>query len=152
MRNGKPCTGSELLVPEDHIVCGEAAKWDSTIMQAGQEAEQTTEIESQPVEKATEPQPIAAQEMPEPQQTESKETNVLYVVLNDQPLKLPITTQHPVYHLMDLLEHTEIDFQNLTQEVCLEINGQEASFQQQLRFGDHVHIYEKPRQENFERL
>lgn len=152
MRNGKPCTGSELLVPEDHIVCGEAAKWDSTIMQAGQEAEQTTEIESQPVEKATEPQPIAAQEMPEPQQTESKETNVLYVVLNDQPLKLPITTQHPVYHLMDLLEHTEIDFQNLTQEVCLEINEQEASFQQQLRFGDHVHIYEKPRQENFERL
>ncbi len=152
MRNGKPCTGSELLVPEDHIVCGEAARWDSTIMQAGQEAEQTTEIESQPVEKATEPQPIAAQEMPEPQQTESKETNVLYVVLNDQPLKLPITTQHPVYHLMDLLEHTEIDFQNLTQEVCLEINGQEASFQQQLRFGDHVHIYEKPRQENFERL
>lgn len=152
MRNGKPCTGSELLVPEDHIVCGEAAKWDSTIMQAGQEAEQTTEIESQPVEKTTEPQPIAAQEMPEPQQTESKETNVLYVVLNDQPLKLPITTQHPVYHLMDLLEHTEIDFQNLTQEVCLEINGQEASFQQQLRFGDHVHIYEKPRQENFERL
>lgn len=146
MRNGMPCTGGELLVSEDHIVCGEAAKWDSTIMQAGQD----TGKESQPEEKTAQgdalQQPIVPQDGAEQQvQTIGEETGMLSVVLNDRPLKLPLTTEHPVYYLMDLLEYTEIDFQNLTQEVCLEINGQEASFQQRLQSGDHVHIYERPR-------
>ena len=67
------------------------------------------------------------------------------MLLNDRPLQLPLTKERPVYYLMDLLEHTEIDFQNLNQEVCLEINGQEASFQQRLYSGDSVRIYERPR-------
>lgn len=141
MCNGKPCSGGEILMPEDYIVCGEDAKWDNIMMQAGQEAAQSIVIE--PTESTVQQNLQTVQ--PEMPQEKAEEQKLLYVILNDQPLELPITAQHPVYYLMDLLEYTNIDFQNLTQEVCLEINGQEASFQQKLRFGDHVHIYEKPR-------
>lgn len=140
MRNGMPCTGEETLTPEDRVVYGEAAKWDRTIMQAGQD------MESQSVQEKEVKQPAAMQEEAKQQeQTINRQADILSVVLNDRPLELPITREHPVYYLMDLLEHTEIDFQNLNQEVCLEINGQEASFQQRLRSGDYVRIYERPR-------
>ncbi|MBS5144877.1 MAG: rod shape-determining protein [Butyricicoccus pullicaecorum] len=140
MRNGMPCTGEETLTPEDRVVYGEAAKWDRTIMQAGQD------MESQSVQEKEVKQPAAMQEEAKQQeQTINRQADILSVVLNDRPLELPVTREHPVYYLMDLLEHTEIDFQNLNQEVCLEINGQEASFQQRLRSGDYVRIYERPR-------
>lgn len=140
MRNGMPCTGEETLTPEDRVVYGEAAKWDRTIMQAGQD------MESQSVQEKEVKQPAAMQEEAKQQeQAINRQADILSVVLNDRPLELPITREHPVYYLMDLLEHTEIDFQNLNQEVCLEINGQEASFQQRLRSGDYVRIYERPR-------
>lgn len=139
MRNGMPCRGEEILAPEDRIIYGETAKWDRAIMQAGQDNE------SQPVQEREVQQPAVMQEAKQQEQTIDRQADILSVVLNDRPLELPITRERPVYYLMDLLEHTEIDFQNLNQEVCLEINGQEASFQQRLRSGDYVRIYERPR-------
>ncbi|MBS5150628.1 MAG: cell division FtsA domain-containing protein [Butyricicoccus pullicaecorum] len=139
MRNGMPCRGEEILAPEDRIIYGETAKWDRAIMQAGQDNE------SQPVQEREVQQPAVMQEAKQQEQTIDRQADILSVVLNDRPLELPVTRERPVYYLMDLLEHTEIDFQNLNQEVCLEINGQEASFQQRLRSGDYVRIYERPR-------
>ncbi len=146
MRNGKICSGEMLLEPEDHIVCGEIAKSGEILEENGQEigtnGNQNSSKEVQGEQSAEQVGASAVQQAETNPQT-------LHVVLNDKPLELPITAQHPVYYLMDLLEHTDIDFQNLTREVCLEINGQEASFQQRLCMGDHVHIYERPRETEF---
>lgn len=140
LRNGIPCSGAEILTPEDRIVYGEAARWNQVVMQAGQDEEKEAESDTMP-QKYT----VMSEEPMQQIQTVAGQTEMLSVLLNDRPLQLPITKERPVYYLMDLLEHTEIDFQNLNQEVCLEINGQEASFQQRLYSGDSVRIYERPR-------
>lgn len=140
LRNGIPCSGAEILTPEDRIVYGEAARWNQVVMQAGQDEEKEAESDTVP-QKHT----VMSEEPMQQIQTVEGQTEMLSVLLNDRPLQLPITKERPVYYLMDLLEHTEIDFQNLNQEVCLEINGQEASFQQSLYSGDSVRIYERPR-------
>lgn len=140
LRNGIPCSGAEILTPEDRIVYGEAARWNQVVMQAGQDEEKEAESDTMP-QKHT----VMSEEPMQQIQTVAEQTEMLSVLLNDRPLQLPITKERPVYYLMDLLEHTEIDFQNLNQEVCLEINGQEASFQQRLYSGDSVRIYERPR-------
>lgn len=140
LRNGIPCSGAEILTPEDRIVYGEAARWNQVVMQAGQDEEKEAESDTVP-QKHT----VMSEEPMQQIQTVAGHTEMLSVLLNDRPLQLPITKERPVYYLMDLLEHTEIDFQNLNQEVCLEINGQEASFQQRLYSGDSVRIYERPR-------
>ena len=140
LRNGIPCSGAEILTPEDRIVYGEAARWNQVVMQAGQDGEKEAESDTMP-QKYT----VMSEEPMQQIQTVAGQTEMLSVLLNDRPLQLPITKERPVYYLMDLLEHTEIDFQNLNQEVCLEINGQEASFQQRLYSGDSVRIYERPR-------
>lgn len=140
LRNGIPCSGAEILTPEDRIVYGEAARWNQVVMQAGQDEEKEAESDTVP-QKHT----VMSEEPMQQIQTVEGQTEMLSVLLNDRPLQLPITKERPVYYLMDLLEHTEIDFQNLNQEVCLEINGQEASFQQRLYSGDSVRIYERPR-------
>ncbi|MBS5164756.1 MAG: cell division protein FtsA [Butyricicoccus sp.] len=140
LRNGIPCSGAEILTPEDRIVYGEAARWNQVVMQAGQDEEKEAESDTVP-QKHT----VMSEEPMQQIQTVAGQTEMLSVLLNDRPLQLPITKERPVYYLMDLLEHTEIDFQNLNQEVCLEINGQEASFQQRLYSGDSVRIYERPR-------
>lgn len=140
LRNGIPCSGAEILTPEDRIVYGEAARWNQVVMQAGQDEEKEAESDTMP-QKHT----VMSEEPMQQIQTVAGQTEMLSVLLNDRPLQLPITKERPVYYLMDLLEHTEIDFQNLNQEVCLEINGQEASFQQRLYSGDSVRIYERPR-------
>lgn len=140
LRNGIPCSGAEILTPEDRIVYGEAARWNQVVMQAGQDEEKEAESGTVP-QKHT----VMSEEPMQQIQTVAGQTEMLSVLLNDRPLQLPITKERPVYYLMDLLEHTEIDFQNLNQEVCLEINGQEASFQQRLYSGDSVRIYERPR-------
>ncbi len=142
LRNGKVCSGEILLEAEDHIVCGQSACTSEGLGEHGlEDGTSVSKNPSEEVETKAGVKGVSAQQAAEPQ--------ILHVVLNDQPLKLTITPQHPIYYLMDLLEHTNIDFQNLTQEVCLEINGQEASFQQRLFMGDHVHIYEKPRESSF---
>lgn len=140
LRNGIPCSGAEILTPEDRIVYGEAARWNQVVMQAGQDEEKEAESDTMP-QKYT----VMSEEPMQQIQTVAGQTEMLSVLLNDRPLQLPITKERPVYYLMDLLEHTEIDFQNLNQEVCLEINGQEVSFQQRLYSGDSVRIYERPR-------
>ena len=50
------------------------------------------------------------------------QTRGLRVILNNAPLLLPAKESGQPYYLMDLLEHTDIDFDNLDSPVCLEVN------------------------------
>lgn len=74
------------------------------------------------------------------------QSRMLSITLNDKPIQLTLDDTHKVYYLMDLLEYSQIDFDNLQSEVHLEVNGQEAMFQQPIMTGDQIRIYEKPRQ------
>ncbi|MCI9465494.1 MAG: pilus assembly protein PilM [Ruminiclostridium sp.] len=68
------------------------------------------------------------------------QTRGLRVILNNAPLFLPAKESGQPYYLMDLLEHTDIDFDHLDRPVCLEVNGEEQSFQYKLREQDVVRI------------
>lgn len=61
-------------------------------------------------------------------------------VLNGERLELPRKAAGEVYYLMDLLDHSGIDFQHLDRPVTLKVNGREAPFTQVLMDGDAVTI------------
>ena len=60
--------------------------------------------------------------------------------LNGAPLVLPAKASGQPYFLMDLLEHSGIDFSHLDKPVRLRVNGENCTFQQILNDGDEVEI------------
>lgn len=62
------------------------------------------------------------------------------ITLNGAPMALPGKDSGMPYYLMDLLEHSGIDFDNIDRPVHLSVNGEECGFQQELRGGDAVSI------------
>lgn len=67
----------------------------------------------------------------------------LMLYLNDKPLVLPPKPEGTPYYLMDMLEYSGLDLEQLTAPVILEINGESGAFQQELKQGDAVRIYEQ---------
>ncbi len=64
----------------------------------------------------------------------------IQVVLNGQSLVLPAKEEGAPYYVMDLLEHSGIDFDNLDRGVELQVNGSNCSFMQELKARDDVVI------------
>ena len=64
----------------------------------------------------------------------------LQVKLNGKAMLLPGKPEGTPYYVMDLLEHSGIDFENLDRGVELQVNGQECAFSQELRAQDDVVI------------
>ena len=64
----------------------------------------------------------------------------LRIILNGKPLVLPAKEDRSPYHLMDLLEHSGIDFEHLDRAVRLEVNGVERGFQYAVKAQDSVTI------------
>ena len=64
----------------------------------------------------------------------------LQVMLNGKALLLPSKPEGTPYYVMDLLEHSGIDFEHLDRGVELQVNGQECAFSQELRPQDEVII------------
>lgn len=60
--------------------------------------------------------------------------------LNGKWIVLPQKLDGSPYYLMDLLEHSGIDFQHLDRAVRLRVNDQVCTFQQVLKQGDRVEI------------
>ena len=83
-------------------------------------------VESQPVEEPVKSAPPAAA--------------ALMVVLNGRPLELPGKAEGGPYYVMDLLEHSGVDFEHLDRGVELKVNGAECAFTQILRPRDDVII------------
>lgn len=65
---------------------------------------------------------------------------LIQVLLNGQPLTLPEKEDGSPYYVMDLLEHSGIDFDNLDRGVVLQVNGMNCSFMQELKPRDDVVI------------
>ncbi len=75
-----------------------------------------------------------------PADRESKTGPSLQVMLNGKALILPGKPEGVPYYVMDLLEHSGIDFEHLDRGVELQVNGQECAFSQELRAQDNVVI------------
>lgn len=62
------------------------------------------------------------------------------ISLNDAPLSLPPKADGEPYYLMDILAYSGLDFNNLSGNVVITINGQSGTFLQKLQQGDVVAI------------
>ena len=82
------------------------------------------------------PPPMAA---PAPARPAPRPREV-HFVLNGNPLVLPLKEDGSPYYLMDLLEHSGIDFEHLDRAVRLEVNGIERGFQHALKEQDSITI------------
>ena len=91
-----------------------------------------------PVPQPSEPKTpvVEVQRIPVPE-TPQRTINFL---LNGKPLSLPEKENGQPYYLMDLLQHSGLDFERLDGPVRLEINGVESGFRSSLRRGDTVTI------------
>lgn len=67
----------------------------------------------------------------------------LMLYLNDRTLILPPKTDGQPYYLMDMVEYSGLDLEKVAAPVVLEVNGVSGSFQQELKTGDSVRIYEQ---------
>lgn len=66
--------------------------------------------------------------------------NVWRFILNDKPVSFPAKPDNSPYLLLDMLEHSGLDFDNLTAPVVLAVNGMPGVFQQRLRQNDSIII------------
>lgn len=62
-------------------------------------------------------------------------------MLNDKPLLLSGKSDGNPYYLMDMLEYSDIDFENPGGEVVLKVNGVDSYFGQELKDNDTIQIY-----------
>ena len=64
-------------------------------------------------------------------------------MLNGAPVTLMRRDKGNPYLLMDMLQYSGVDFTNLSGEVVLQVNGINGYFQQPLKEGDRISIYEE---------
>jgi len=60
--------------------------------------------------------------------------------LNGNALELPAKPEGAPYYLMDLLDHSGLDFEHLDRSVVLKVNGENSAFMRVLKDGDSVSI------------
>lgn len=68
-------------------------------------------------------------------------SQVCKFLLNGEPLFLIKKEDNTPYFLMDLVEYSGIDLQNPGGLLKLQVNGEDGSFQQELKSGDRIDIY-----------
>jgi cell division protein FtsA len=65
-------------------------------------------------------------------------------ILNGHPVVLPLKADGSPYYLMDMLEYSGLDLENPTGEIVLKVNGEDGTFPQELKSGDHIDIFYAP--------
>ena len=60
--------------------------------------------------------------------------------MNGNALELPAKPEGAPYYLMDLLDHSGLDFEHLDRPVVLKVNGENSAFMRVLKDGDSVSI------------
>lgn len=64
----------------------------------------------------------------------------LCIMLNGKPLALPLKENKEPYYLMNLLEYSGLDFDNLSSSVSLRVNGEDSNFLYEIKNGDVIEI------------
>ncbi len=105
----------------------------------------------QPGPKIPEPKTVTEQNQesqepaakPKPKRREPEQLSFgrgLQVMLNGKPLRLEPKGETEDFYLMDVLEHSGLDFSNLDRPVELKVNGADGQFSQILKQNDQVTI------------
>ncbi len=63
-----------------------------------------------------------------------------HFTLNDKPVTFPAKPDNGPYLLLDMLQHSGLDFDHLTSPVILAVNGKPGTFQQELKDNDLIII------------
>lgn len=66
--------------------------------------------------------------------------NTWHFTLNDKPVTFPPKDGNAPYLLLDMLQHSGLDFDHLTSPVILAVNGVPGTFQQELKENDTIII------------
>lgn len=74
----------------------------------------------------------------------------VYLTLNDAPLILPKKQDGSPYFLMDILTYSDLDFDNLSGNVVITINGRNGTFLQKLQNNDVIVIRCEERNKDLE--
>ena len=126
MINGEYAGMDRVLNYGDEIITVNAGKKETP---EEAEAAEAPAAETVPEE---EEQPL----IPEPEQT-------IQFQLNGKNIRLPGKPDGTPYYLMDMLQYSGLDMDNITAPVVLEVNGISASFQRILKENDIIAIYEE---------
>ena len=121
-----------------------AAMEKSAVIPAASEKQENVEISESgaTADGAVIPAAFERQENTEiPEKAEKKE-EMLHFMLNDSELLLPKKEDGRPYYLMDLIQHSGINLDSPKGRVKLQVNGEDGRFQQVLKEGDHIFIFE----------
>lgn len=143
--NGMDCPTDTPLQSGDIIVT-ESCEDIEKVQQQIEEKNEKTKLEAESAEsiepEMEEPEKENVAEKPA-EETESKSLGELTITLNDTPLKLPPKADAAPYYLMDILEYSDLDMENISGNVVLKVNGEDGIFLQELKSHDVVNIYEQ---------
>lgn len=148
--NGKPAPLETLLTNGDIVEFENPAVPE--IMEADNPAKEEEEEEEDILEEygtledpdIPEPdvQPVFVPDIKPEQRIQTPKDTITFR-LNDKDLTLPFKKNGSPYYLMDMLEFSNLDFDNVSGQVVLEINGSPGSFRQVVKSGDSISIYEQ---------
>lgn len=130
--NGAPAVPDYMLRSGDEICTNAIVPLKAPQPEAPQETADTGSKENEP-ELAETASPVSE---PEP----AAEEMYRVFILNGKPLQLPAKPGGMPYYLMDLLDHSGLDFKHLNRPVVLTVNGKDGQFTQVLQDGDAVTI------------
>ena len=102
------------------------------------EAPMQEKVQAADYEEAEDSEPLSQEEV---QAQHSRPfVKTWHFTLNDKPVTFPAKPDHSPYLLLDMLQHSGLDFDNLTSPVVLAVNGMPGIFQQELRQNDSIII------------
>lgn len=148
--NGDSASPDTLLKTGDVVILDADIELDSDVEAEPESTPapvQTTSPEPEPISKSIPVSAPASKEIktaspkPAPFRPVKPVRPLLHFTLNHTPLELPVKQDNTSYYLMDMLEYSDIDFDNPNGVPVLRVNGKESSFLQELKDGDQVEIY-----------
>ncbi|GFI61064.1 cell division protein FtsA [Clostridiales bacterium] len=71
------------------------------------------------------------------------EEDIFVFTVNNTPINLLKKKNGEPFYLMDMLQYSGMDLDNISNPVILRVNGEDSSFMHTLKSGDNIEIYEK---------
>lgn len=138
---GVPVSAEEPVMAEAAVSTEEPANAEEAVSE--EKADVSMVVSDEPVEPAGPAGPTAPAAPEISAAPDAVSVPSMTFMLNDKPLTLMRRDKDNPYLLMDMLEYAELDFNNLKGQVILQVNGKNGYFQQPLREGDSISIFEQ---------
>ena len=125
---------------DDFVISAASERQENT--ESLEKAEMQEENGAAPVRETADKTILEAREALKPGSQEPRREEMLHFMLNDSELLLHKKEDGRPYYLMDLIQHSGINLDSPKGQVKLQVNGEDGRFQQVLKEGDHILIFE----------